>query len=70
MEPHTMPHFKVSNGQFEADVTWNAHPKVIECIMAAALAAVPVFLEALMKCLSGTTPPGNGFNPGDRPRCQ
>lgn len=48
-----------------------AQADFIGCLMTAAITAMPVFLSALMKCLSG----GNGtsddhqYAPGERERC-
>lgn len=39
------------------------------CLLQAVLTAMPVFLEALMKCLAGDSPE-TGYNPGDRQRCE
>jgi len=48
-----------------------AQADFIGCLMTAAITAMPVFLQALMSCLSGG---GGGskddkYQPGDRPRC-
>ncbi|GAH71247.1 unnamed protein product, partial [marine sediment metagenome] len=40
-----------------------------QCALQAAFAAAPVFLKALMDCLTGVAPPSGGYLPGDRSRC-
>jgi len=48
-----------------------AQADFVGCLMTALLAALPSFLENLMTCLRGNTPPapGDAYKPGDRPRC-
>ena len=49
-----------------------AQADFISCLLAAAVAAAPVFLQALMNCLSGGNE-GTGndaYTPGDRTRCK
>ncbi len=59
--------FQSKNVGIKLDV--NASQAFITCLMAAAVAAVPAFLEGLMKCLA-TGGPSTGYDPGDRDRCQ
>jgi len=44
-----------------------ADARFIDCLLAAVLAALPVFLEALMKCIAGGG--ASDYCPGDRDRC-
>jgi len=48
-----------------------AQADFIGCLMTAAITAMPVFLQALMGCLSATPPPGDddAYTAGDRTRC-
>lgn len=39
------------------------------CLLNAAQAALPVFLEALVGCLTAQNGPSTGYQPGDRKRC-
>jgi len=39
-----------------------------ECFFPALLAAAPIFLDALLKCLAKDD--SSGYRPGDRTRCQ
>lgn len=47
------------------------HPSAdfLNCAMGAMLAALPVFLQSLMACLTGGANSGT-YQPGDRVRCQ
>jgi hypothetical protein len=42
----------------------------LACLMAAFVAAMPVFIQAFLECKAGTTPPPTGaYDPGQRTRC-
>lgn len=42
----------------------------MSCLMTAAVAVLPAFLAAMLKCMAGqAAPPTTGFDPGDRTRC-
>lgn len=42
---------------------------IINCLIGAAVAALPTFFESFLRCIQGT-PPEGGYTPGDRTRCQ
>jgi len=47
-----------------------AQQDFIGCMMTAALACLPYFLEAFVKCISGGgSSGGDTYKPGDRNRC-
>ena len=49
---------------------WNGLKGVLGCASAAAIDAVPVFLESFWNCLNGSGPPSDdGYQPGQRKRC-
>lgn len=41
---------------------------MMSCIFAAFIAAIPVFIKAMMEC-KAVQPPATGYAPGDRERC-
>lgn len=58
----TTPHGKI-------DIELAPSANFGQCALQAAFAAAPVFLKALMDCLTGNDPPSDGYTPGDRTRC-
>ena len=50
-------------------VDFEAQQDFLSCMMTGVIAALPCFLEAFMKCLTGTNGPSTGHNPGNRARC-
>lgn len=63
-----MPRLTFTSKHLNAETEFHASADFISCLMTAAIAALPQFLEAFMGCLAGATP-GPGYQPGDRVRC-
>jgi len=55
------------NFKLETDITPSAD--FMSCLFPAVIAALPVFLEAFMRCIAGT-PSDDQYRPGSRNRCQ
>jgi len=54
-----------------ADSLTAEQQRFVDCAVKATLAAVPIFLDAMMRCIAGLPPPppSDQYKPGDRPRC-
>lgn len=44
--------------------------EILPCLFQALIAAMPVAIQVFFACISGNTPPGTAFKPGDRTRCR
>lgn len=50
------------------DIVVNPHADFFSCLFPALIAAAPIFIDSLMKCLAGGGQACD-FKPGDRTRC-
>lgn len=63
-----MSRVEIDSTHFNAQVHLEPSQQFFDCLFPAVIAALPAFLEALMKCLAAP-PSEGGHNPGDRIRC-
>jgi len=59
---------KIHSPTMNAELDIKPQQDFFSCLMSAAIAALPAFLEAFMACLGGGSTPGT-YKPGDRRRC-
>ncbi len=50
----------------KVNVQIDPQPNFVQCILPALMAALPVFLQAFMECVTGGA---SDYQPGDRQRC-
>lgn len=56
----------------ELDLEFEVTPKqdILNCIVKALIASMPVFLESFFKCIAGDGDSAGEYKPGDRTRCE
>jgi len=62
---------KITIGTRNTDIVLDVkiNQDLFTCLIPAALAALPVFLDAFFKCIGGDGS-ADQFKPGNRPRCE
>jgi hypothetical protein len=64
-----MTKLTIETDHIDADITVEIQPALLNCIVAALLAAAPTFINALMTCLASQPGPASEYKPGNRQRC-